>query len=153
MNKQKIYRSHYVYLEGVFDLFHLRWTDSSWPKPNPNQDLGHYDSLDVSVSEKNVTSLLDTCLHTATQILMVNFIACIFAKSYHQPILINNFEKSTSITRHVGVAKLFVFSKFWKKKTLGTMFFSVSSDCLPGSTERPHYILDFLRFRQQTFLI
>ena len=37
----------------IFDVFHLRWSDFTRPKPNYN--LRHWDALDRSVGDKNVT--------------------------------------------------------------------------------------------------
>ena len=86
LNKWKIYRSYNVGL-NEFWAFSIVG-DSTWPKPN--QDLGYWDALDVSVSDKNVTSLLDACLHATAQKRMVYVIPCTFSKSYYEPILIHN---------------------------------------------------------------
>ena len=64
--KRQIYGSYYVDVQRFFDVFHLRWNNSLWPKQN--YDLCHKGELDLSVCDKNVTSLLDACLHTATKV-------------------------------------------------------------------------------------
>ena len=66
-------------------------------------------ALDVSVSDKNVTSLLDTCLHTTAQKRMVYVIPCTFSKSYYELILIYNFEQKYYTTCSGG-ANFFVYS-------------------------------------------
>ena len=79
--KRKIYRSYYPDFEGVFDFFHLRWSESTWPKPN--HDLWHWGVLAASVSDESVTSLIDACLDITAQMQMINFIPCSSSKSYY----------------------------------------------------------------------
>ena len=44
----------------LFRRFCLRWSDSSWPKPNHN--LRHQDALDLSAGDRNAMSLLNAYL-------------------------------------------------------------------------------------------
>ena len=67
------------------------------------------DSLYVSVRDKNLTSLLDACLHITAQKRMVYVLPCTFSKSYYELILIYNFEQKYYTTCSGG-AKLFVHS-------------------------------------------
>ena len=46
----------------------------------PNPKSRSEDTLDISVSDKNVTSLLDRCFHTAAQIRMLYFTPCTSSK-------------------------------------------------------------------------
>ena len=59
----------------------------------------------ICVGDKNVSSILDACLHTAAQIRMVYIIPCTSSKSYYQLILIYNFEQKY-FTTCFGGAKL-----------------------------------------------
>ena len=82
LNKRKIYRTYYADFEWVFDVFHHKRVDSTWPKPN--YDIGQQSALDVSVSDKIVTSFLDEFLHITAQKRMVDVIPCTFSKSYYE---------------------------------------------------------------------
>ena len=57
------------------------------------------DSLDLSVDDKNVPSLLDTNLYTAAHIRMVNFMPCTFSKPNYLLFLYIILKLRTS--RHV----------------------------------------------------
>ena len=112
LNKQKIYRSYYVDFKRVFDVFHRRWSNSTWPKPN--HDLWHLDPLDVG-GDKIVTSLLDTRFHTDAHIRMVYFIPCTYWKSYYQHIFGIKFW--TELLQHVLVVLNFLCTVIYKNKT------------------------------------
>ena len=97
LNKRKIYRSYYVNFEWVVGIFHLRRGDSTRPKPNHN--LGHEDALDLSVSDKNVTSLLEASLNTTAQKRIFHVIPSTLSMSYYELIFISILNRSK--TRHI----------------------------------------------------
>ena len=103
-------------MNEFFGVFYLERGDFTWPKPN--NDLGHEDALGVSESDKNVTSLIDTCLHTAAQKQIVYVKPCTFSKSYYELILIYKFEQKYYTTCSGG-AKLFVYSIYVYGRQVG----------------------------------
>ena len=131
-----MYRSNYVDLKDFCRsrAFNLQGSGSTLPKPNFS--IRHTDALYIIVNDKNATLPLGSCLQTAAQIRIVNFMPCSFATSYCL-ILLFIFLK-ISITRHVLVVLNILCSNIYYRICKQWFYISWKIHILKGISEYLH---------------